>query len=307
MEIKNKIKRIAIIGLGLIGGSLALALKVNGYYIVGITKNPDTLAKAKKEKAIDIGYTELNNEELNNVDLIFLTPPLSYIPEYINQISKIVKKEIILTDAGSTKVEICNFAKKVLPENITFIGGHPMAGTEKAGFAFAQIGLFKQCAWILTPVNNTENTKQAIKILEDIVIQIGAKPIQANPKKHDQAVALISHLPLIASIGLCQIVRNLKDSEVKHLATVIASSGFKDTTRIGGGNPEMNSNLLTSNFLQISTLLQEYSTELERLIKLAKEHPETLLKTLSEVTEWRSKLYSQEGKNNLLNKVIERV
>ena len=300
--IENKIKHIAIVGLGLIGGSLALALKVNGYHVTGITKSSDTLAKAKKEKAIDIGYTELNSEVLNNVDLIFLAPPLLNIPEYINQIATSVKKEIILTDVGSTKLEICNLAKKTLPENITFIGGHPMAGTEKTGFTFAQVGLFKDCAWILTPLDNTEKTKQAIKTLENIIIQIGSKLILANPEKHDQAVALISHLPLLISIGLCQIVRNLKDLEVQNLATLIASSGFRDTTRIGGGNPLMNSNLLTSNLSQITDVLPAYSKELETIIKLVKEQPETLLKSLFEINEWRNKLYNTEGKNNFLNK-----
>lgn len=308
---KNRIKRIGIVGLGLIGGSIAMALKVNGYYIVGITKTNETLSNAKNAKAIDEGYLELTEKALNDIDLIILSTPLTQIDHYIEQVSKIVKKEIILTDVGSTKLEICNFARKVLPQNITFIGGHPMAGSEKAGFLSAQITLFKNCAWLLTPLNKDDKddkddkTQKALLVLKTIVRQIGAKPIITTPEKHDLAVALVSHLPLLVSIGLCQIVQSLDDPELKHLTSLIASSGFRDTTRIGGGNPEMNSNLLTSNYFQLAELLPKYYKELQKLINLAKENPKLLQESLSKINEWRAKLYNFEGKNNLLIKESE--
>lgn len=303
----DKIKHIAIVGLGLIGGSLAMALKVNGYQITGITKKTETLELAKAQRTIDFGFTEINQDILKNIDLIFLAPPLTLIPQYIQEIAKTVKHELILTDAGSTKLEICNFAKKVLPENITFVGGHPMAGTEKSGLLAAQLSLFKKCAWILTPLDKSKKTENAIQTLQNIIKQIGAKPIIADPEKHDRAVALVSHLPLLASIGLCQAVRNLKDKELQNLASAIASSGFRDTSRIGGGNPEMNSNLITSNLLQISDLLPIYEKELESIIKTAKENPDELLNCLSLINNWRSKLYNADGKNNLLNAEISPV
>lgn len=302
---ENKIKRIAIVGLGLIGGSLAMALKVNGYCIVGITKTNETLSNAKNAKAIDEGYLELTEKALKDIDLIILSTPLTQIEHYIEQVSKIVKKEIILTDVGSTKLEICNFARKVLPQNITFIGGHPMAGTEKAGFLSSQITLFKNCAWLLTPISNNDKSQKALLALKSIVQQVGAKPIVTIPEKHDLAVALVSHLPLLVSIGLCQIVQSLDDPELKHLTSLIASSGFRDTTRIGGGNPEMNSNLLTSNYFQLAELLPKYYKELQKLINLAKENPKLLQESLSKINEWRAKLYNFEGKNNLLIKESE--
>lgn len=302
MTQEHKIKRIAIVGLGLIGGSLAMALKVNGYYIVGITRKPETLAVAKREKAIDVGYKELNEESINSVDLIILAPPLAVIPEYLEKVSKIVKREIILTDVGSTKLEICNLAKRILPENITFVGGHPMAGTENAGFLSAQLSLFKNCAWILTPINDNEKTKIALDVLKKLYTQIGSKPLIALPDKHDKAVALVSHLPLLASIGLCQLVRNLEDLELQGLATLIASSGYRDMTRIGGGNPEMNADLIVTNLVQIESLKETYNNEIERLIKIVKENPDSFLNELRHVHNWRSKLYNKEGKNNLLNR-----
>ena len=301
MTSNNKVRRIAIVGLGLIGGSLAMALKVNGYQIVGVTKKSETISLALARKAIDQGFTELNPESLSNVDLIFLCTPLNLIPEYIQEIAKVVKHDVILSDTGSTKLEICKTAKNVLPSNIIFIGGHPMAGTEKAGFLASEISLFKNCAWLLTPVGENEKSRKALEILQSIVTEIGAKPIFVNPEKHDQAVALVSHLPLLASIGLCQIVKNLNDTELRGLALKIASSGFRDTTRIGGGNPEMNFGLLASNFSQITLFLTKYKNELDSIINLAKNSPNKLLGNLTEINDWRSKLYNKEGKNALLN------
>ena len=298
---EKKIKHIAIIGLGLIGGSLAMALKINGYQVIGITNNSETISLALARKAIDQGFTELTPETLKNVDLVFLCTPLSCIPQYIQEIAKVVKHELILTDVGSTKLEICKIAKNTLPQNITFVGGHPMAGTEKAGFFAADISLFKNCAWLLTPYDENKKAKDVLSSLEKIIIEIGAKPVVVNPEKHDQAVALVSHLPLLASVGLCQIVKDLKDQELKDLALKIASSGFRDTTRIGGGNPEMNFGLLISNFSEIISLLPKYSSELDSIIKLARENPDKLLENLKCINDWRSKLYNKEGKNALLS------
>ena len=287
---KDRIKHIGIIGLGLIGGSLAKALKARGYYITGIDKKESTLKIAKKQKVINKGYTKLNKQALRNVSLIFLATPLSTIPFYIKEIAKMVKHDVILTDTGSTKQEICKIAKKVLPKNITFIGGHPMAGTEKTGFEFSDKNLFKNCVWLLTSVN--KNTKQEIKILQKIFKQIGAKALVTTLDVHDKAVCLISHLPLLASIGLCETVRNIKDKKLRRLAEAIASSGFRDTTRIAGGNPELNSDLLRSSNANLKILLTNYKRELENTLKEAKAQPNKLLKNLKIVSNWRNKLYN---------------
>ena len=298
----NRIKRIAIVGLGLIGGSLAMALKINGYQVVGISKKEETLLYAKNANVIEEGFTEINSNVLNNVDIIFLATPLSLIFEYIEKLRKIVKKEIILTDVGSTKVEICNFAKEKLPENITFIGGHPMAGTEKAGFLSAQLGLFKNCPWILTPHDESSKIKNALNILENLIIQIGAVPIITNAEEHDMLVALVSHLPLLASLGLCQMVQKTKSDSLKKLATMIASSGFRDTTRIAGANPNLSSDLISSNHKKLSQILPSYISELQSLLELALKDKKDFLKNISVLSEWRKDLYNSEGKNKYLTR-----
>ncbi len=297
---KSKIKRIVIIGLGLIGGSLARDLKASGYYVIGISRKKETINTAKKEGVINEGYISLEGKILNSVELIIITTPLNKITDFITQISKIVKSDVILTDAGSTKSDICNFAKKVLPPNIIFIGGHPMAGTEESGFSTSKRHLFKKCAWILTPLDKSKHTKNAIAKLLKIVKSTGAIPIITSAKKHDKAVALISHMPILISIALCQLVKNTKDKELFKLVQLIASSGFRDTTRVGGGNPELNKDLMTLNLLQITPFVVNYEKEISKIIKLARGNPKALLKTFIEVSCWRSKLYDLSGKNNYL-------
>lgn len=284
---KHKIKNIAIIGLGLIGGSLAKVLKGKGYTITGITKSQKTIRLALKEKVINKGYTRLSSKALEDTDLIFICTPLHLITTCLNKISKLnLKKGIIVTDVGSTKTEICDYARRRTGGTSLqlFIGGHPMAGTEKAGFISSKKNLFKNSAWILTPTNKNNKPVTAIKT---IIKKIGAKPIITTPEKHDQAVALISHLPLLASIGLCEAV---KKSSIKEFASIIASSGFKDTTRIASGNPEMNSNLLISNSLVLGKLLPVYLKELNNILKMAK--TKDLHRKLDSVSQWRNNLYN---------------
>ena len=289
---KKNIKQIAIIGLGLIGGSLAKALKEKGYKITGITKSSKTIRLALKEKVIFKGFTKLNSKALENVDVIFICTPLHLIIGYLNKISKL-KQGIIITDVGSTKTEICKYAKKtfstqssILNPQSSFIGGHPMAGTEKAGFTVSNKNLFKNCAWILTPIDKNNESLTIIKI---IVKKIGAKPIITTPEKHDQAVALVSHLPLLVSIGLCETVKN---SGLRDFASMIASSGFRDMTRIASGNPEMNLNLIISNNLALQKILPVYFKELNNILRMAKTKSKSLHKKLSTVSQWRSKLYN---------------
>ena len=284
---KYKIKNIAIIGLGLIGGSLAKALKEKGYKIIGIDINSTTIKLALKEKAINKGYTQLNSKSLENIDLIFICTPLPLIKIYLTKISKLkLKNRVIITDVGSTKEQICRYANKISSPSPLFIGGHPMAGTEYAGFVSSKKDLFKNCAWVLTP---TDKNKQSIETLKIIIKKIDAKPIITTPKKHDEAVALISHLPLLVSIGLCETV---KESGFMKLALTLASSGFRDTTRIAGGNTEMNSNLLISNQLLLKKLLPKYNTNLGKIISSTK-NQKNLYKKISAISKWRNSLFTK--------------
>lgn len=293
---KKKIKRIVIIGLGLLGGSLALVLKSKGYYTIGITRSQKTITIAKKKKVINEGYTKLNHKVLNKSDLIVLTCPLNLIPEYISKIASVVKKGIILTDVGSTKYAICNLAKKVLPQNITFVGGHPMAGTEKSGFVSAQTELFKNCAWFLTPFcSDLKKSKiqQALSQLKMVIKDTGAIPLEACPEEHDKAVALISHLPLLVSLALSSLVKNCRNKKVKKLALLAAAGGFRDTTRISGGNPILSTDLILSNSNNLKSILPLYLKELKSVLSFTQRSPKQFLKYLTLISNWRNNLYDQ--------------
>ena len=290
-------KQIAIIGLGLIGGSLTKALKAKGYKVIGIDKSSKTIQLALKEKVINNGYTKFNSKSLENIDLIFICTPLHLITDYLTKLSKVkLKNGVIITDVGSTKSEICKHANKVFTTHHCFIGSHPMAGTEKTGFISSKKNLFKNCAWVLTP---TYKNNQLLTVIKTIIKKTGAKPILTTPKKHDEAIALISHLPLLTSVGLCEIT---KDSNMKDFASKLVSSGFRDITRIASGNPAMNSNLLISNSLILKQVLPIYLKKLNNILKMARTKSKSLHKKLRTVSIWRSKLYNLKGENNLLLK-----
>lgn len=295
----NNVKTITIIGLGLIGGSLVKIFKSCGYTIYGITQNQSTINTALNEKVIDKGSVELQPELLNNSELVFIATPLSSIEHYIKALGKIIKEKVIVSDVGSTKSEITKTAKKYLPANVTFIGGHPMAGTEKNGYSASFSGLFKNCAWIMTPFENNRNSRE-IEILKQVIAETGAKPIITDPEIHDKAVALISHLPLLISAGLCHLVKGIENDNLRELTSLMASSGFRDMTRIAGGNSKLSTDLLRSNFSELAQCTLKYYKELEILLNLSKEKPEKLENILIEISNWRRDLYDSEGKNKSL-------
>jgi prephenate dehydrogenase len=300
LEMKNSLKNIAIIGLGLIGGSLAKVLKGKKYHITGITRSRETIKSALREKVIDKGFTVLTPNALNGVDLIILAVPLSLIKQYIKKIAAIVKRKTVLTDVGSTKSEICKFANAVLPHNILFIGGHPMAGTENAGFKSSAKNLFKDAAWVLTPYGKRKS--KALNELKSLIKKTGAVPIITSSEKHDLAVALISHIPLLISSSICSVVKDQKYKELKTLSLMLASSGFRDVTRIAGGNPELSKDLIISNLNNIKKLMPLYNSALNKLLISSRSRSQNLIKSLKEISNWRNGIYNSYGKNKNLVK-----
>lgn len=291
MIAKKKINRIAVIGLGLIGGSLAYSLSKAGYEVIGVTRNLQTLKLAKKNKVISKGYTKLSSTVLKNIDLVFIATPLHLITNYIKQIANLkLRNQIIITDVGSTKFEICNFAKNQLFPSQCFIGGHPMAGTEHSGFAALQKNLFKGAAWALTPIDKNKKSQHALKILSEVISKICARLIITTPEKHDKAVALISHMPILVAIGLCQLVQSLKDPKIKKLAITLASSGFRDMTRVASGNAEMSHSILKSNMNHLLKLSLDYCKEIQQVLRLLNKNPKKLLAELKTIRKWRRDL-----------------
>lgn len=253
-------KKVAIIGLGLIGGSLARAFteRLGISDITAVNRTMEPIREAIKDGNISRGFTEVN-EYIWNSDIIFICTPVKRTIEYIEIISKNAGPGCIVTDVGSTKAEIINYINSM--ENPPcFIGGHPMAGTEKTGYAAGFAHLFENAYYILTPSKSTD--EGALKLLTGIVKGIGGLPVVLDADEHDKITGSISHVPHIIASALVNMVRETDSSDGK--MQMLAAGGFKDITRIASSSPEMWENIVLSNKQQVKGILEKYIEVLHR-------------------------------------------
>jgi prephenate dehydrogenase len=231
MKLFNK---VAIVGTGLIGGSIALAIKKKhlAHEVVGVSRRKKNLLFAKKIGAIDKGSQQI--DVIKGADLVILATPVNTIIKLAPLISKIVKKDCIVSDVGSTKVEIVKNLSKIFSN---FVGSHPLAGSEKASIVNAHERMFEGTLCVLTPTKNTYPAAlNKIKILWQ---RIGAKTVLISPTKHDEILSFVSHLPHLAAFSLIGIIPK------KYLK--FASTGLRDVTRIAASDSELWAQILLSN------------------------------------------------------------
>ena len=223
-------KRITIIGLGLIGGSLALAIKEKGMAkeIIGVSRRKSTIRKALKNRIVDFATIDLE-DGVRNSDLVIIATPVFKIVSMTKLIAPFLKKGAILTDVGSTKRYIVQSIEKAGLEGIDFIGSHPIAGSEKSGIRSANKDLFKN-AWCILTKSNYTNPK-AIGKVKKFWEALGMKTAVMPPGMHDKLLSKISHLPHAAAVSIVNSVGK------NHLN--LAAGGFKDATRIASGEPEL--------------------------------------------------------------------
>lgn len=251
------IKKACVVGLGLIGGSIAKALKQKlNIEVYGIDINPKYIKSAFAEGIIH--NMESNYSYLGECDIVFLCYPVLECIKALPDIIAQVKDGCIITDVGSTKNRVVSYAKSVVPKDIHFIGGHPMAGSEKNGYGESRSHLFENAYYILTPFEDTDKT--VLHELKTIVEGFGAYPIIVNAEEHDFFVGAISHTPHIIASALVNTVKGFdtRDSILQNLA----AGGFKDITRIASSTPVMWQNICIENGNNISRLLDEYIKEL---------------------------------------------
>jgi prephenate dehydrogenase len=236
-------RRVAIIGVGLIGGSLGLTLRKLSLaeVVVGAGRNPENIHLAVKRGALHQGY-KTAAEAVANAELVYLSTPVKAIIPTLKEILPYLSPDTIITDAGSTKAEVVRQAESILPPGIFFIGGHPMAGSEQSGIKAASDCLFNNAFYILTPTEKSSLT--ALAKLKSLAKSLGARIVEMSPEKHDCIVAAISHLPHL--IAAC-LVNTLLAFPDKENFLPLAAGGFKDTTRIAAGNPEMWRDIFLSN------------------------------------------------------------
>ena len=282
-------QKIAVIGIGLIGGSILKGLKELNYKLIGVARRQETIDKALEERIISQGSTDISI--VKDADVIFICAPINMTVSMIQEVSKIAKPEALITDVASIKGAVMNFVN-ANPEPINFIGGHPMAGTENKGIEASFSELFEGAKWVLTPSKWSKS--EETELLQNIIKQLGAETIVADPQEHDKAVALISHMPLFLSQSLFSLVKNHSGGD---LAIRLAASGFRDMTRLAATNPELTKDMLFENKAAALTAFRELLNEAADLIVELAENEENFAETSVELAEARKKMYSPEGKN----------
>jgi len=256
-------KNIAILGLGLIGGSIGLRAKGQGARVIGIPRREETLKKALELGAIDEGSLDIS--KVSEADLVFICTPINLIIPKLKEMAPHLKKGAIVTDVGSTKGEIVSQAEKLMPKGTHFVGGHPMAGKETVGIEVAEADLFKDKIWILTETSKTR--QKVLEEVEEVVRSLGAKVVRMDTRTHDMVVAGISHVPLAAAAMLVNLAA---DSEEADLMKKCASSGFRDTTRVASGDPVLGLDMFLTNRVAVLKHLKTLRGKLLDLEKLIK-------------------------------------
>lgn len=283
-------QRISIIGLGLIGGSLAQALKKAGTKaeIVGFSRSSETIATAKQCGIIDLAAGDLLSA-VKKAEIVVIATPVLATKEILASISGHLSRNCVVTDAGSTKVEVMQWAEEYLPVNVSFIGGHPMAGKETSGIGEAYADLFQGCVYCLTPSRNT--SPQAVQTLKGMVESIGAVPFFIDAELHDSLVAGVSHLPMLLSAAF--VTATTRSRSWPEMAR-LAAGGYRDITRLASGNAEMNRDICVTNKEKIIYWVDCYIEELMRYRSLVAEDSSELLKALVQAREAREKWLRRE-------------
>lgn len=224
-------RRVAIIGLGLLGGSWGLALKKAGFTgrIVGYARRAETCAQALSDGAVDEGFTDVT-EAVHEADLVILATPVAVIFDHLARLRSHLSPRALITDVGSTKRRICERAAELYARQPLFLGGHPMAGKERSGLGNADAQLFENARYVLTPVKAEHLDDGRVQAFRALVAAIGARPLISDPAAHDLAVAYLSHLPQLLSSGLASLMEEKYTTEGVSLE--LAASGFRDVTRL---------------------------------------------------------------------------
>ncbi|MFJ7826249.1 prephenate dehydrogenase [Psychrobacillus sp. NPDC096623] len=253
---------IYIIGLGLIGGSLALGLKRNkDVEIIGYDANSHTLRTAKRIGVIDEMATNLEESTASADVIVFATPVSETIRLMQEMPNWQLKKQVIVTDTGSTKKEIMKAAISLKEKGITFIGGHPMAGSHKSGVEAARAFLFENAYYLLTPFE--DESKERIQALINLFQVTKAKLVQVEAEEHDHMTAVVSHFPHLVAASL---VHQLSfENEQYPFTKQLAAGGFRDLTRIASANPVVWRDITLQNRKELKAQLQAWTNEMTKL------------------------------------------
>ncbi|MBI4618799.1 MAG: prephenate dehydrogenase/arogenate dehydrogenase family protein [Desulfobacterales bacterium] len=279
--------KVAIIGLGLIGGSLAKAAKGENLFkkVVGIGRNEKNLKKGFDLGAID-SYTTHLAEGVSDVDLVVVATPPGVIIEIIKKVVPYIPDGCIITDVGSIKKEIVKGVEKFIPDNdnIYFVGGHPIAGTENSGIEAADPSLFIGHKCVLTPTSKTN--RSAFERIKTMWEKVGCKVISMDMTKHDYIFAVVSHLPHVVAFSLINAIMNIKDPKEDILS--YSAGGLKDFTRVAASNPTMWKDIFLMNKENVLNSITDFQSSLEEIKRdIAEEDSEKLVSEFQKSREVR--------------------
>jgi len=255
-------RNIAIIGVGLMGGSFALSFKSHGLKgkITGIGRRKENLVKAKEQGIID-KYSLQPSEGVKNADLILLATPTGQFEKIIRNVRQDIKPGAIVTDVGSVKAKVVKTLEPLMPEGVSFVGGHPIAGRECSGINGATARLFEGARCIITPTSNTD--KEALEKIIRLWEVLGCNVSLLTPEEHDMIFAAVSHLPHVVAYGLINAIMNIKDDIIHY-----GGRGLRDMTRIALSPTELWQDICASNRENILKALQAFSSSISHIIKL---------------------------------------
>jgi prephenate dehydrogenase len=265
---------VAIVGLGLMGGSLAMALRANDACrrIIGITRDPKTVEAALARGCVDVANAKLSLAA--DADIVILATPVRTILNQLVRVGAIAREGAIVIDLGSTKTEIVR-AMQDLPVHLQPIGGHPMCGKERSGFESAEATLYRNVVFVLTPLERTSS--HTLTMAESLANAIGARPIVLDAERHDRIVAAISHLPFALAAGLMMTADELARADDRLYA--LAASGFRDTSRLAASDTTMMLDILMTNRKNVASVVRACSSHLDKLADLIEMADEPALRT----------------------------
>ena len=290
----DKFEKITIIGPGLIGSSLGLALKKNNMVkrIVGIDNSSSNLDNALKNGSIDLASNQIG-ETISNSSIIFICTPVSQINKIIHKVIPFTNKETIISDVGSVKNIFLKTTLNFIKKNCQFVPGHPIAGTEFSGAKNADSELFKNKWCILTPKNKKDSN---VKIIGNLWERLGMKISIMTAEEHDKIMSVTSHLPHLIAFTIVGTAFNMSIKKKKDLLN-FSAGGFRDFTRIGSSDPKMWSDIFLKNKKYLLKTLESFNDDLNKLRNLiVKTDEQEIIKLLKKTKKIRREILQVEKK-----------
>ncbi len=261
---------ITIVGLGLMGGSLALALRRHSEVprLIGVVRSQERVAEAWACNVVDDVTTDLESA-VRAADMVILATPVRTLIRQIRRIGPYLKPDAVVLDLGSTKAAICQ-ALATLPAHVQPVGGHPMCGKEVTGLAHAEASLYEGATFILCPLPRT--APWALALCHDLIARLGARPLILDPERHDELVAVISHLPYLLAVALMATAHRVGEKDPR--VWQVAASGFRDTSRLASSDVKMMMDILLTNREAVLSMVDAYLAELQVIRELLEQEGE---------------------------------